>query len=262
MALKRNAAPVNPEGAAVTPGAVGETTAGTHTPPETQHIAPAREPAEPQAATTPEPQAEAQTLPATKTAAPAPTVSAKQLMKHILFSDLEDAFIADFGTLPRLLASNGCVMDGDKKILGAYVVGQVLSWNKRWTITPAAQNAPDNLVKFSMDNQTLDDGSNMPVADYVAELKAQGYPDACSKEYYDVIINLLEAEKGSDLVGGMVQIQMAPQSRKDFDAFRLQTSFRISNGGTDIDAANRVKFSATVISGKTNTWTQFKTSLA
>ena len=218
---------------------------------------------EPQAVATPEPQAAATTtLPAIQPAAGAVTVSAKQLMKHILFADIENAFIADFGTLPRLLASNGCVMDGDKKNLGGYVVGQVLSWNKRWTITPAAKNAPDNLVKFSMDNQTLDDGSNMPVADYVAELKAQGYPDACSKEYYDVIVNLQEAEKDSELVGGMVQIQMAPQSRKDFDAFRLQTSFRISNGSTDMDAANRVKFSANVISGKTNTWTQFKTSLA
>lgn len=256
MALKRNTTPVNPvnpEGATATPGAGS---AGTGNGPQ----------AETQTATQAEPQATAappaENLPTAKAAAPAPTVSAKQLMKHILFSDLENAFIADFGTLPRLLASNGCVMDGDKKILGKFVVGQVLSWNKRWTITPAAQNAPDNLVKFSMDNQTLDDGSNMAVSAYVAELKAQGYPDACSKEYYDVIINLLEAEETSELVGGMVQIQMAPQSRKDFDAFRLQTSFRISNGGTPIDAANRVRFSATVISGKTNTWTQFKVSLA
>jgi len=155
---------------------------------------------------------------------PARTVSAKQLMKEMLYSDLEDGFIAEFGTLPRIIASNGNFLDGDNKPLGTFITGQVLSWNKRYTITPADNKAPDTLVRFSMDNKVLDDGSGVTVAEYIQELKNNNYPDACSKEYYDVIFNLMSSEQPSAHVNNMVTLQMS-------------------------------------VTGKTNTWTIFKGSL-
>ena len=192
---------------------------------------------------------------------PAKTVSAKELMEKMLYSDLEDGFIAEFGTLPRIIASNGNFLDGDKKILGKFITGQVLSWNKRFTITPSDDKAPDTLVRFSMDNKVLDDGSGVTVAEYIAELKAANYVDACSKEYYDVIFNLMTSEKASAHIGNMVTLQMSPSSKKAFNSFRLQMSFKISNGMLDIDDTKVIKFTSELVNGKVNTWTIFKGAL-
>lgn len=192
---------------------------------------------------------------------PGKTISATDLMKEMLYSGLENGFVVEFGTLPRLLASNGCIMDGEDNSLGTWITGQVLSWNKRWTITPGSNDAPDNLVAFSMDNEVLDDGSGVTVAQYLAELK-KDWPNAASKEYLDVIFNLQEAEKESGHVGGMVQLQMSPTSRKDFDAFRLQVSFKVANGLVEIDQTNHIKFGIRVVTNKNkNTWTKFAPSL-
>lgn len=194
---------------------------------------------------------------------PGKTVSAATLMKQMLYSGLENGFVAEFGTLPRLIASNGNIMDDKKAVLGAFVTGQVLSWNKRWTITPADDKAPNTLCAFSMDNVTIDDGSGTTVAQYILDLKANGWPDACSKEYYDVVFSLQSAEKGSPLVGGLVTIQLSPTSRVDFDNFRLQTSFRIANGLVPAAAAELLKLSAEPVTGKNGkTWTKFNFSLA
>jgi len=192
---------------------------------------------------------------------PAKTVSAKQLMQEMLYSDLENGFIAEFGTLPRIIASNGNFLDGDKKVLGTFITGQVLSWNKRFTITPSDDKAPDTLARFSMDNKTLDDGSGVTVAEYIQELKNNNYPDACSKEYYDVIFNLMTTDKPSAHVNNMVTLQMSPTSKKDFNSFRLQMSFKISNGMLDVEKTKVVKFTSVLVNGKTNTWTIFKGSL-
>lgn len=198
------------------------------------------------------------TPPVVRKQAAAP-VSAASIMNEVIYADLRDKFIAEFGTLPRLKPSQGLIYDNDGVSLGSWIIGQVLSWNQRFTITTGDNDAPDTLVRFSLDNSTLDDGSGVSVANYIAELKAAGYPDACSKEYYEVIFNLVKSEQPSPLIGGMVQIQLSPTSRKEFDSFRLQTTFKISNGFLQRSDVELIQMTSTpTVNKQKKQWSKFK----
>lgn len=173
-----------------------------------------------------------------------------------LFSDLENAFVADYGVLKKIKASNGNCMDSDDKVLGDTIDVQILSWNKQFVIGPCANEAPDELVKYSYDREAFADGSGT-LNEYVRELKAEGWVNAAIKEYYEVVCMLVDSAKKSDLVGEMVQLQLSPTSVKSFDGFRLQTAFKIARGLLPEDAASTVTVTAEVVSSRGNSWTKF-----
>jgi len=173
-----------------------------------------------------------------------------------VFNDLENQFIAEFGMLPRVKASNGNCMDGDGKSLGVEIAIQVLSWNRNYIAGPCSNDAPTELVKYSVDRESFEDGTGF-LDTYIADLRAAGWADACVKEYYDVVAVLAKAEKDSELVGEMVQLQLSPTSVKAFNGFRLQTAFKIARGLLSAASIETIIASAEVVSSKGNTWTKF-----
>jgi hypothetical protein len=177
-------------------------------------------------------------------------------MKGLLFDDKQDQFIAPFGTLPRLKASNGNVLDSEDKLLGSYVDVQVVSWNNIWVISPNDPKAPVELVRYSYDNQTFDEDPSVTVGDYLAEMK-QAWPNAASKQYAEVIAILHGAEKATELLGKMVQLQLSPTSRTAFEGFRLQAAFQIASGTASAEQSDMVRFNVNVVSSRGNSWSKF-----
>lgn len=173
-----------------------------------------------------------------------------------LYSDIENDFVAEFGVLKKIKASNGNCIDSDDNILGDTIDVQVVSWNRQFVVGPCANEAPSELVKYSYERDFFADGSGS-LNDYVQELKSEGWVNAAIKEYYEIVCMLVDSAKKSDLVGEMVQLQLSPTSVKSFDGFRLQTAFKIARGLLPEDAASEVTVTAEVVSARGNSWTKF-----
>lgn len=194
--------------------------------------------------------------------AAAPMTANAKLADYLIFADKKDGFVVDYGTLPRIKADNGEFYDNEDRALGKIIKFQVMSYNTRWTITPSDKAAPTELLKFSLDGEYLDDGSGIRMADHLADLK-KNWPKARAAEYLELIVNLVETEAKSNLVGNLVQLQLSPTSKKEFESFRLQTSFKMTQGLLNSNAADLVMATAKkATNANKESWTKFIFSCA
>ena len=199
---------------------------------------------------------EATTVPAVRQAAPvaAMTMPAKGTME-LLWEDKKDVFVAEFGELPRIKAGSGNLVDSDEKDLGRWIEIQMLSFNAVFVVGPGDKKAPSELVRYSSDNETFNDGTGDTVAEHLADLRVN-WPNASSKEYYEIVGALRASEKPCEHIGGMVQIQMSPTSVTAFNGFRKQQSFKIALGQLDPAQADLCRMEAVPVSAKGNSWTK------
>lgn len=184
--------------------------------------------------------------------------------KNAVFGNLENAMPSlDFGVLPRLVGSNGQVMDGDKKMLGTFVEGQLISWNNTFVVSPG-DDTPEakEAVRYSKDGQTID-GTGESVAAYLKKLReVDGYDEAAVKQYCELVVLLSKSEKPSDHVGNMVVISLSPQSRKLFEGYRYQESVKVALKKRSAEGIEQIKVSTEVKSQGQNTFTLLKTGAA
>lgn len=153
------------------------------------------------------------------------TSMAKPLKATAALSDYENALPeVDFGTFPRITVDLGG-FEMDKEVLGESIKLELMSWAYRYVLTPGEDNKEANaLVKYSNDGVVLSDGSGVTVADYLNTLKAvHGYEAAAKKTYIDLTGLLLA--KGDKPVPEddqvIVQVQLSPQSVKQFSGYRI-----------------------------------------
>jgi hypothetical protein len=137
-----------------------------------------------------------------------------------LWDDLENAYTADYGELPRLKASNGGLSDDQDKY-GEFIGLQILGWNRLWIVSPGADEAPGEVVGYSHDGEYLDDGSGTSVKEHLDKLKLN-WDKAAVKEYHEVVGILLTSEKPTAKKGKMVQLQLSPTSVSAFNSYRKQ----------------------------------------
>ena len=200
--------------------------------------------------------AAAETAVAVKPQAAAPVVAKPMAITGLVFDDVKDKFIAPFGTLHRLKASNGNVMNDKDQLLGEFVDVQMVSWNLIYVVGPCDNTAPTELVRYSYDNQTFGDGTGDTVADYIATLKEQGYDQAASKKYGEVVALLTGSAKPSDLIGELVQLQLSPTSLTAFEGYNLQLSFKLRQGLAAPESADLIRFAAEVATKGKNVWSK------
>lgn len=195
--------------------------------------------------------------------AKASTTSAVAVGKlQTILADIENALPAvEFGVLPRLVGSNGQVMDGDKKLFGDSIKLTLVSWNKNFVISPGDDSDEAKaLVRYSRDGVTIDD-TGESVVEYLKNLReVEQYPDANVKEYCELVGILNEAAKPCEHVGGMVQISLSPQSRKSFEGYRLQQSVKVRLGQAAPEGQENIVIRAEVKSMGNNTFTLLKVS--
>lgn len=165
-----------------------------------------------------------------------------------VLSNLENALPAvDFGVLPRLKGSNGLILDGDNAKLGNEITITLISFNDQYVVTPGEDDdEATKLVKYSTDGVTIDATGQM-VADYIHQLKTvDGYENAESKHYVELIGILNSSAIESEHKDNMVQISLSPQSRKAFEAYRIQQSVKVKMGRIEAAGTEEIKISAVV----------------
>jgi hypothetical protein len=186
----------------------------------------------------------------------APSAVSTSVGKLVLpLEDLKNALPPmEFGTLPRIKANQGCLEHDDDGDIGKSITIEVISFNDRYVVSPNQNGADASFCRYSYDNAVLNDGSEMSVAEHIQELKDEGFTKACSKRYVDLIAVLVDAENDCDDIGQMVQLQLSPESVKQFD--RLKMNILTANRGQkDVAAVGNIIVTAKKKTYNTNTFT-------
>ena len=170
----------------------------------------------------------------------------------------------DFGEGVRLVGSNGILMDSDKNKLGSHIHMTLLSWNKRWVVSPGKDGAEAReFARYSIDGKYTSKGE--PVDEYIDRLRNElGYDKASLKEYIDLFGVLDASEKDSDHVGGSVTVSLSPDSVKAFSSFRrdiVVKGYLQKKPLIEADLGVAIKVSTEVKSGGGKDWTRLLTSL-
>jgi len=159
-----------------------------------------------------------------------------------------------YGAFPRITVSPGqFAVKGDGKLLGDEVDILIQSWNYVTLVTTGEQNDKEanKLIRTSYDGTTLA-GSGQPVADYVRELKAQGYDKAEAKRYMEIYCNIIRTSKlGPVNDGKLYQVSVPPSSTGPWGVFLLSQKMA-QNAGRTISSTVRMKAGSKT--GNGNTW--------
>jgi hypothetical protein len=196
--------------------------------------------------------------------ASAGAMAAHQPMKkaQAAFAEYEDALPeVDFGTFPRITADLGG-FEMDKEVIGDTIKVEMMSWNNRYVVTPNVDNKEANgLVKYSNDGVTLSDGSGITVQEYLNTLKTvHGYTDASVKTYMD--LTGLLVSKGSEEIPEdeqvVVQVQLSPQSVKQFNGYRITKGVFEARKGVQTGNVLTLKRERNEYNGKKFAYISFK----
>lgn len=169
---------------------------------------------------------------------------------------LENAFRVEYDTLRNLVITNGNVMDKDTtKALGDVVGIELLSFQSQWVVSPGVDgDEAKEHVRYSDDGQTTSlDGEDC--MEYLARLKANGYPDAKMSERTVICGSIFEPGKLKDLKDSLVQINLPPTSKAAFQRYRMDQAFKIGKGLIDGAGAERIKLECALTTKGGNTWT-------
>jgi hypothetical protein len=178
------------------------------------------------------------------------------------FGDYEDALPeVDFGTFPRITSDLGG-FEMDKEVIGDTIKLELMSWSHRYVITPGSDNKEANqLVKYSNDGQFLSDGSGVSVQDYLTTLKTvHGYDGASVKTYMDLTGLLVEAggEPVAEEDQVIVQVQLSPQSVKQFNGYRITKGVMEARKGVATGNTLTLKRERDEYNGKKYAYVSFK----
>jgi hypothetical protein len=190
-----------------------------------------------------------------------------------LFEGLKDAMPRlDFGVLPRIVANAGVFQDrsNNNANLGDTIVVELVSFNDEFVLTPGVDNADaKELVAYSADGLTVD-GDGRSCEEYLRFLREdQSYETAKMKQYTQLVGLLLEAKKGdkavpTELIESLVLVSLSPQSKKNFDGFRVQEAVKVRLGKRAVpsedgnDGSNVLVLSTEARSDGKNSWTVIK----
>lgn len=190
----------------------------------------------------------------------ATTAVAKPAKFEAALTELRDVIPAvDFGTFPRLVGSNGNVMDKDGALLGQFADITLLSWNETFVASPGDDSdEAKKLVRYSRDGVTLDDTGER-LDQYLEVLRTtHGYKEALKKKYIELVGILEKSEKPCAHVNQIVQISLSPQSLKSFEGYRANVSVAVRLGKRTHEGAEKLRVTPQVKSGNGKTWTLLK----
>lgn len=207
--------------------------------------------------------ADAPAVEQTTAVAPARTTAvAKPLKATAAYGDFEDALPGvDFGTFPRITTDLGG-FEMDKEVIGETIKLELMSWSHRYVVTPGVDDKEANeLVRYSNDGEYLSDGSGTTVQEYLAKLQdVMGYDKASVKTYIDLTGILLA--KGAEEIPAesqsIVQVQLSPQSVKQFNGYRITKGVMEARSGIATGNVLTMKRERNEYNGKKFAYISFK----
>ena len=176
--------------------------------------------------------------------------------------DLKNALTVDYNTLEQVIATNGNFMLRENdKVLGDEVLFEVLSHQDSWVVSPEDQKAPIDVVKFSNDGLMCTDGTS--VQEHLNFLRTNGYPRAKLKQRAVVVGAILKTSKAADMEGTLVQFDLSPASRIQWERFTANAAFQVKIGKFNADQVTKVKAIADIAKGPdSSTYTLAKFAVA
>ena len=178
---------------------------------------------------------------------------AKPKANPMVVQQMKDALRVSFDTLAALKANQGkfFVVESEQAI-GEWVDLQLMSWQDSWVASPNNMTAPKELVKYSQDGKTADDGTDL--VKHIEDLKAQGYDKAKISHRCVLVGALLAAEKPANApLGTLVQIDMSPKSKSMFERYQANAAWNLTQGKLTEDEVKTVRLTANTAKGPDNT---------
>lgn len=198
----------------------------------------------------------------TSTAVAAPAAEGKlavQMKAVDPFSEMENAIHVDYNTLTRIMVTNGNVQNKDtKQLMGPEATIELISIQKHWVMSPGGESKDDEsleFLKFSDDGVTVR-GTGQLLTEARDLAVAAGYKKARINERLILVGMMVDAGKlASTMNGEMVQMDLAPRSKDNFNRHRISTTFRIARKLQTAAGSEIVKIGCDVKSEGGNNWT-------
>ena len=193
------------------------------------------------------------------TAAAASSSLATRMIMADPFKKLENAIKVDYNTLDRIMVTNGNVQNKETKgLMGDTCVLELISIQKHWVMSPGGLKDDEEsleFLKYSDDGINVRDGGGLLTTYRDAALTA-GYKDARIVERLILVGMLVDAGKlQASMEGSLVQMDLAPRSKANFEKHRISAAFRIGRGSQKAEGAEQVRINCDVQSKGTNNWT-------
>lgn len=192
-------------------------------------------------------------------AAPAAGSLAVRMSAADPFKKLENAIHVDYNTLDRIMVNNGNVINKETKgLMGDTAVLELISIQKHWVMSPGGKSDDEEslaFLKYSDDGVTVRD-TGEPLAKYRDLAIEAGYEQARIVERLILVGEMVDAGKqAATMNGSLVQLDLAPRSKANFEKHRISTAYRVGKGLLAAEGAERVKITCDVQNKGPNTWT-------
>jgi hypothetical protein len=170
------------------------------------------------------------------------TATAKSVVTQNVLSSKLNAFHVEWDSVPRISAEQGSftTKGTTEEDLGAEVHIELMSYQYRWVASPNDKKADVELVKYSDDGITSNDGTDLKA--HLEDLREQGYSKAKIAHRCIIVGELVKTAKGGeDILEQLIQVDLPESGRKSFEAYQLQASWAVAKGRKSVaDTANLI----------------------
>ena len=175
------------------------------------------------------------------------STSFKQNMK--VLEDMKGALPVEYNTLSQIIANNGNFVERESKVnMGDSLTFTLLSFQDSYVVSPEDDDAPDEMVRYSLDGVMCSDGTTT-VKEHLAYLHENGYPKARLKERIVVVAAIEAAAKSDKFNGTLMQLDLSPMSRVQWKRFMANAAYGLAIGKYTEEQVKRVKATTEVATG-------------
>ncbi len=184
--------------------------------------------------------------PATTTAVAVAKTSAMAVARPVALSDplapLKDACPVTFNMFESLMANAGnLIVKSTNAVVGQTMDMELISFQYQWVIGTGTEDEEDKEhVRYSDDGIDIQ-STGESCKEYLAQIKANGFPDAKMDKRVILVGEALTAGKVPQLVGDIIQVSLAPTSLTQFERHKMLTAYNISKGRQSPEGATRVR---------------------
>jgi hypothetical protein len=171
---------------------------------------------------------------ASREVAAAPTHAvATSIMKANPFDAIKNQLHVNFDELVQIKVTNGNVVNRKTgKLLGVTCVLELISFQDQWVMSPAAKKEDkeaQNYLKFSDDGVHVK-GTGDLMTDVLNLAIEAGYKDSKIVKRVILVGAVTDGGKCPDMVGDLVQIDLAPRSMANWNTYQINTAFKVGKG--------------------------------
>lgn len=178
---------------------------------------------------------------------------------------LKNKLRVDWNTLAPIGVEQGQFLLKETEIgLGRTIRLKLMSYQDSLQITPNndKDEAAGKLVRYSDDGKTVLNENNITPEAWLQKLRDAGYADAKMNKRCVIVGALVGSEIPSDEVGSLVQINLSPQSKIQFDRYIFRTAYDLTEGAKTEEETLMIDLKAVISKNGKNTYTSVQFAYA